>query len=113
VTPGGTATATVALAPVTLEVVDATGQPVPGATVTLAQNNASSYHCPAESFAMPTTAGDGLSRAGFSYGAYTATITDPLDSKSTTAALTINASSVVGPTGTTYPEPDPVVVTIS
>ncbi len=113
VTPGGTTTATVALAPVALEVVDGTGQPVPGATVTLAQNNAASYHCPTESFAMPTTAGDGLSRAGFSYGAYTATITDPLDSKTTTAALTIGASSVVGPTGTTYPEPDPVVLTIS
>jgi hypothetical protein len=112
VTPGGTSSITVALAPIALEVVDATGQPVPGATITLAQNNLASARCPAESFAMPTTAGDGLSRAGFSYGVYTATITDPLDSRTTTAALTINPSSVS--TGsTTYPEPDPVVVKVS
>jgi len=110
VTPGGTATANLVLAPVTLEVVDGTGQPVPGATITLAQNNGSP--CPSESFAMPTTAGDGLSRAGFSFGAYTATIVNPLDSKTTTASITINASSVATST-TTYPEPDPVVVKVS
>jgi len=112
VTPAGTSSVTVALAPIALKIVDGTGQPVPGATITLAQNNATSARCPAETFALPTTNGDGLSRAGFSYGIYTATITNPLDSKTTTAAITIGASSVTSGT-TTYPEPDPVVVKVS
>jgi hypothetical protein len=123
-TPGGTASVTTQLAPLSLEIVDGSGQPVPGATVTLGVASgsvmAAHMNCPVESFAMPTTSSDGLSRAGFNFtdssGSYTAsytlTVTNPLDSRTTTATIIIGASSVtLG--STTYPEPDPVIVAVS
>ncbi len=118
--PGGSSTATVSLASVALEVVDGTGQPVPGATVTMTESNAPSSNCPPETYAMPTTNADGLSRAGFSYGSYTVTITNPLDGAVTTTTVEVSAASValaVGattpPSFSTFPEPEPVVVQVS
>ncbi len=110
-TPGGTSTVTAVLAATAFEIVDGTGQPVPGATLTLTETNAPSSACPSETFAMPTTSADGLSRAGFSYGSYTLSIVNPLDGKTTTTGVTVGASSVsVG--SAVYPQGDPVVVSV-
>ncbi|MHB8431413.1 MAG: LamG-like jellyroll fold domain-containing protein [Acidimicrobiales bacterium] len=118
--PGGSSTVTVSLASVALEVVDGTGQPVPGATITMTESNPTTSHCPAETYAMPTTNADGLSRAGFSYGSYTVTITNPLSGAVTTKTVEVSATSLslaIGattpPTFSTYPEPDLLVVQIS
>ena len=117
--PGGTSSVTVQLASLSLEIVDASGQPVPGATVKLGVISGSymvkTLGCPIETFAMPTTAADGISRAGFSYtdpaGSYTLTVVNPLDNKTTTTTITIGASNVILGS-TTYPEPDPVIVAV-
>jgi len=118
-TPGGTSSVTAQLASLSLEIVDGSGQPVPGATVKLgvvSPSTMATLKCPVETFAMPTTSADGLSRAGFTYtdptGSYTLTVVNPLDSKTTTTTITIGASSVVLGS-TTYPEPDPVIVAVS
>ncbi len=118
--PGGTSSVTAQLASLSLVIVDGSGQPVPGATVKLGvvsgSTMATTLKCPVETFAMPTTAADGLSRAGFSYtdptGTYTLTVTNPLDARTTTTTINVGASSVVLGS-TSYPEPDPVIVTVS
>lgn len=112
VTPGGTASATASLASVALEIIDSSGQPLPAATVSMAEANPSTSFCPTETFAMPTTSADGLSRAGFSYGAYTVSIKNPLDGKVTSTSVTVGASSVTAG-ATTYPDPDPVIVSVA
>lgn len=113
VSPGGTATATVVLAPVSLTVVDASGQPVPGATLVATEADTAAA-CPAnktEAYALPTTASDGLSRAGFTFGTYSLAVTDPLDGKTTTVTLGVTASGVtVGSAG--YPSADSAVVAV-
>jgi Tfp pilus assembly protein PilV len=117
-TPGGTSSITAQLASLSLEIVDGSGQPVPGATVTLgvvSSSTMATLKCPVETFAMPTTSADGLSRAGFTYtdpaGSYTLTVVNPLDGKTTTTTITIGASNVTL-ASTTYPEPDPVIVAV-
>jgi Tfp pilus assembly protein PilV len=118
-TPGGSTSVTAQLASLSLEIVDGSGQPVPGATVKLGVTSApmaTTLKCPMETFAMPTTGADGLSRAGFTYtdptGSYTLTVTNPLDASTTTTTISIGASSVVLGS-TTYPEPDPTIVVVS
>ena len=118
-TPGGTTSITAQLASLSLQIVDASGQPVPGATVKLgvvSPSTMATLKCPVETFAMPTTSADGISRAGFTYtdpsGSYTLTVVNPLDGKTTTTTITIGAANVtLG--STTYPEPDPVIVAVA
>jgi hypothetical protein len=112
--PGSTPTATVPLGILPLDVLSPTGVPVAGARVTLA---ATSYippvlpattptACTADSYTMPTTGPDGLSRTAVPFGLYTATITS--GATTTTVQLMVGLSTVttmIGTTTTQYPLP--------
>lgn len=119
--PGSTPTATVPLGILPLDVLSPTGVPVAGARVTLA---ATSYippvlpattptACTADSYTMPTTGPDGLSRTAVPFGLYTATITS--GATTTTVQLMVGLSTVttmIGATTTQYPLPSAASVVL-
>ncbi len=113
--PGGTASVTVPLSLLPLEVVNpANGSPVSGAVVRL-----TSTQCAADTYRVPTTDAEGLSHDSIPYGTYTYTVNgtavtypdpntglpDPV-----TLALGINTVTLTNGASTSISLPGPVVV---
>jgi hypothetical protein len=89
--PGGLATATIPLGLLPVELVNASGVPVSGATVTL-----TSTSCPgADSYNMPVTDAQGLTQTSVPYGSYSYTVTIGGVAKAhTDVTMTVGAISV-------------------
>ncbi|HLG68694.1 MAG TPA: hypothetical protein VKV36_12610 [Acidimicrobiales bacterium] len=115
-TPGATSSAILPMGLLPLKVVNASGNPVAGASVTAVVNDPSCTPLTPltgtnpSSFALETTGPDGLSRLDVMYDTYTVT--------ATAGTLTGSVTVQVSPTGTTaggvtLPLPSPVVVRIS
>ncbi len=110
---GGSASATIPLGLLPLQVVSASGAPISGATVTL-----TSTLCPTDSYTLPVTDAFGNSRTSVPFGTYSYTVTSGTTvTPATGITITVNPSAVVvtntvtGPSGgvTTY-LPGPVQV---
>lgn len=102
--PGGTATSTVPLGLLPLQLVDSTGAPVAGATITLTTPS-----CPggADAYNMPVTDATGTTVTSVPYGTYTYTVTvggSATAHTSVTITVGINTVQVTagGPAVTTY-----------
>ena len=101
--PGGTASATVPLGLVPLQLVDSTGAPVAGATITLTTPS-----CPsgADAYNLPVTDATGTTVTSVPYGTYTYTVTvggSATAHTSVTITVGINTVQVAGgPNVTTY-----------
>ncbi len=96
--PGSTPTATVPLGMLPLDVTTSTGTPVSGATVTMtAASTTAGTACAADSYTLPSTGPDGLSRTAVPYGLYNVTIKGTIASVATTTTLEVmvGASTVV------------------
>ena len=102
--PGGTATSTVPLGLLPIQLVDSTGAPVAGATITLTTPS-----CPtgADAYNMPVTDATGTTVTSVPYGTYTYTVTvggSATAHTSVTITVGINTVQVAagGPVVTTY-----------
>jgi Tfp pilus assembly protein PilV len=103
---GGSASVTIPLGLIPLQVVGPTGSPVAGATITL---TAATPSCPADTYTLPATDPSGLSQTSVPYGSYAYTIT--AGATSVTGTIQVNTNSVaIG--GTTTYLPTPVEVTL-
>ncbi len=102
---GGSASVTIPLGFLPIQVVSATGTPVSGATVTLTSATAG---CPTDTYSLPATDPNGMSLTSVPYGAYGYTITS--GANSLTGTLQVGTNTVVA--GTTTYLPDPVVVAL-
>jgi Tfp pilus assembly protein PilV len=103
--PGGTGTATVPLGLLALQLVNNSGAPVSGATLTLTSTTCGTAY--ADAYTMPVTDGYGLSVTSVPYGSYSYTVTVNGTSAAHTAVnLTVGPSAVTesvnGVTTTTY-----------
>ncbi|HVC67864.1 MAG TPA: carboxypeptidase-like regulatory domain-containing protein [Acidimicrobiales bacterium] len=90
--PGGTATATVPLGLLPIQLVDSTGAPVPGATITLTTQS-----CPSgnDAYNLPVTDATGTTLTSVPYGTYTYTVTVGGSATAhTSVTITVGASSV-------------------
>ena len=103
--PGGTAYSTIPLGLLPLQVVNASGAPISGATLTL---KATTTGCPADTYTLPLTDAAGITRTSVPYGTYSLTgsagaTTIPTNPTGSTVAITIlvAASSVTVTTSTT------------
>ena len=103
--PGGTATPTVPLALLPIQLLSSTGSPVSGATITL-----TSTSCPtgSDSYNLPVTDGDGMTMTSVPYGSYSYTVTiGSVATAHTTVILTLGTNSISvtngAATGTFYP----------
>ena len=99
--PGGQANATIPLGLVSLQVLKSSGAPLSAATVTL--TNANGNGCPADTYTLPLTDPDGITRIAVPYGTYTfsataGSTTVPTDMDSATAEVSV--SITVGPNST-------------
>ncbi|MGH9081442.1 MAG: hypothetical protein ACRDYE_15450, partial [Acidimicrobiales bacterium] len=65
--------------------------------------------CPSDSYTLPSTGPDGLSRTAVPYGLYTATITS--GASTATVSLAVNASTVAAGS-VVYPLPSAVLVVL-
>ncbi|MGO9028725.1 MAG: hypothetical protein ACLQOZ_08890 [Acidimicrobiales bacterium] len=91
VNPGGTANAIVPLGVLPLEVLTPiTGAPLAGAVVKI---TATTTGCLGDSYTMPTSGPDGLTRSAVPYGQYSYTVT-PATGTPTTGVLAVGASAV-------------------
>ena len=102
--PGGTATSTVPLGLLPLQLVDSTGAPVAGATITLTTPS-----CPggADAYNMPVTDATGTTVTSVPYGSYTYTVTVGGSATAhTSVTITVGIDPVQvtagGPAVTTY-----------
>jgi Tfp pilus assembly protein PilV len=103
--PGGTANATIPLGLLPLQVVNTSGTPISGASLTL---KATSSGCPADTYTLPLTDAAGITRTSVPYGTYSLTgsagaTTIPTNPTGSTVAVSIlvGASSVTVTTSTT------------
>ena len=102
---GGSASVTIPLGLLPLQVVSATGTPVGGATVTLTSATPS---CPTDTYALPATDPNGMSQTSVPYGAYSYTVTS--GATSTTGIIQVGTNAVIS--GTTTYLPGPVEVAL-
>jgi trimeric autotransporter adhesin len=106
-TPGASSSATIPLGMIEVQVLHASGAqigfPYSGATLTL--TSTATAPCGTDSYTLPTTGPDGLSRTAVPYGSYTLTVTTS-SSTTTVANVTVGGSSVtVGSTNYLFPNP--------
>jgi hypothetical protein len=110
--PGGTTSTTIPLGLLALQLVNSSGAPVSGASVTLTSTTCGASY--ADAYDMPVTDGYGLSVISVPYGTYSYTVTIGGSSTAhTTINLNVGSSSVVesvGGNSTTYYLPSPVQV---
>jgi Tfp pilus assembly protein PilV len=115
--PGASATALARLANTSLDIVNAAGQPVAGATVTATvtgttpvapATTAPMQGCTTDTYSLPTTGGDGLSTAGFPLGVYTLTV----NGTAVTNPITISNGAVTY-NSMTYPQPASVPIVVN
>jgi hypothetical protein len=94
--PGGTASATVPLGLLPIELVSVSGTPVVGATITL-----TSVGCPiVDTYNLPVTDGEGYTNASVPYGTYSYSVTSGSASVAhTNVTLTVGVNSVQSSTG--------------
>ena len=102
---GGSASVTIPLGLLPLQVVSATGTPVGGATVTLTSATPS---CPTDTYTLPATDPNGMSQTSVPYGAYSYTVTS--GATSTTGIIQVGTNAVIS--GTTTYLPGPVEVAL-
>ncbi len=109
---GGTAATTVPLGLLSLQLVNSSGAPVSGASITLTSTTCGSAY--ADAYNMPITDAYGLTTTSVPYGSYSYTVTGGGQSTAhTTVNLTVGVSSVVesvGGAATTYYLPTPIQV---
>ncbi len=89
--PGGTATAVVPLGLLPLQVVNASGAPVSGATVVI---TSTSCGAPGDTYTLPVTDADGLTRTSVPYGNYSYTVTVGATTTTPATTFSVNANSV-------------------
>jgi len=90
---GATNTAALQLGYLPLQIVNAnTGQPIPGATVSITELATSGTGCGTDTYTLPATGGDGISEAGAPLGNYTLSVHNPLDGTTTTETVGISPS---------------------
>jgi len=110
--PGGTGSTTIPLGLLPLQLVNSSGTPVSGASVTITSTTCGSAF--ADAYNMPVTDGYGLSVISVPYGSYSYTVTIGGSSTAhTTVNLVVGPSSVVESISgnpTTYYLPNPVPV---
>jgi hypothetical protein len=110
--PGGTTSTTIPLGLLALQLVNASGAPVSGASITLTSTTCGPSY--ADAYNMPVTDGYGLSIISVPYGSYSYTVTIGTSSTAhTTINLAVGSSSVVDSVNgspTTYYLPTPVQV---
>ena len=110
--PGGTGSTTVPLGLLALQLVNASGAPVSGASITITSTTCGSAY--ADAYNMPVTDGYGLSVISVPYGYYSYTVTIGGSSTAhTTVNLQVASSSVIESISgipTTYYLPNPVPV---
>ena len=124
--PGGTASMVVPLGDLPIEVATQNANgifvPVAGATVSLTAasqtyvppvNSTSSgtwQNCPADTYSLPATGPDGLSRSAVPFGVYTLTVTNGSTSQSQTIMVGTNPGSVTSATIVPESPTQPLVV---
>lgn len=114
--PSSSTSLTVPLSYLALRIVDQNGQPLSGATVT-AQVTTSG--CSTDTFALPSSQGDGMVEAGLPMGAsgtpldYTITGTSGANTGTVQLAVSATGVQVSPPSGTTVPYPIPVTLAVS
>ncbi|MGD0392563.1 MAG: hypothetical protein ABSC41_07950, partial [Acidimicrobiales bacterium] len=99
--PGNQADATVPLGLVPLQVLNSSGVPLSGATATL---TASTSGCAADTYTLPLTDADGITRIAVPYGTYSFTATagsTTVPTSNSSVTVTVGASSVLVSTATT------------
>jgi hypothetical protein len=111
--PGSTSNVTIPLGMIEVQVLHAStnqvGFPYTGATLTLTSTAAAP--CGADTYTLPATGPDGLSRTAVPYGNYTLTVTTS-SSRTTVSNVTVGGSSVtVGATSYLFPNPISETVT--
>ena len=105
--PGGTATVTVPLGLLPLQVVSSLGSPVAGAAVTLTASWPTADNCTADTYTLPTTDPQGFTTTSVPYGTYTYSVNGTTVTGTT---VTVGPTSVtVSPGATTY-LPKPILV---
>ncbi len=113
--PSSSSSLTVPLSYLALRIVDQNGQPLSGATVT-AQVTTSG--CQSETFALPSSQGDGMVEAGLPMGAsgtpldYTVTATSGANTGTAQVAVSATGVQVTPPSGVTVPYPIPVTLAV-
>jgi hypothetical protein len=102
---GATNTADLQLGYLPLQIVNAsTGQPIPGATVSITELTTTGAGCGTDTYTLPNTGGNGLSESGVPLGNYTLTVQNPLDGATTTEAVAISPSGATATaTAATFP----------
>ncbi len=103
--PGGTASATVPLSLLPLRVVNASGAPVIGATVTL-----TSLECSPDTYTLPTTDTEGISQTSVPYGTYSYAVNGTAVASSEIVIGTNSVAVTAGGVGSTTMLPGPVVL---
>jgi len=103
--PGGTGSATIPLGLLSLQLVNTSGAPVSGASITLTSTTCGSAY--ADAYNMPVTDGYGQSAISVPFGSYSYSVTQNGSSTAhTTVNLTVGSSAVVesvnGASTTTY-----------
>jgi Tfp pilus assembly protein PilV len=92
--PGGTATATVPLALLPIQLIGANGKPVSGAIVTLS----ATAPCSTDAYNLPVTDANGVTMTSVPYGTYTYTVTSGSVATAHPVTLNVGVNSVtVGP----------------
>jgi len=71
-----------------------TGQPIPGALVSITELATTGTGCGTDTYTLPDTGGSGLSEAGVPLGNYTLVVHNPLDGAATTEAVSVSPSGV-------------------
>lgn len=90
--PGGTATPTVPLALLPIQLLNSTGAPVSGATITLTSTSCAGA---SDSYNLPVTDGDGMTMTSVPYGSYSYTVTvGSVATAHTTVNVTLGTNSI-------------------